>query len=108
MIVVVTGAGADFVVVKLVEVLRGMEMKELQNFVAEEPRAGSYNILTTSDTTWQVERPRAASSSGLLAIGLHAARCPSKERRTTNDFMNAIVSSRFRVRLQLGLLAMVI
>ena len=45
-------------------------MKELQNLVAEAINVGLCSLLTISDTTWQVERLRSASSSGILAIGV--------------------------------------
>ena len=69
-VVVVTGAGVEVVVKTLVEVWRGMDMKELQNLVAEALSVGLCSILTTSDTTWKVETPRASSPSGILMMGL--------------------------------------
>ena len=70
MVVVVTGAGVTVAVEALVAVFNGIEMKELQNFVADALKAGLCSMLTTFDTTWHVERPRAARSSGLLATGV--------------------------------------
>lgn len=70
--VVVTGAGVMVVVDTLVEVFRGMEMKELQNLVAEALRVGLCSMLTTSETTWHVESLRASRPSGLLSMGLQA------------------------------------
>ena len=60
MLVVVTGAGVVVAIKTLVVVLSGMEMKELQNLVAEAVMAGLWRMLRPSDTTAHVDRARAA------------------------------------------------
>ena len=88
----VTGTGVTVAVEALVEVFNGIEMKELQNFVAEALRAGLCRTLTTSFTTSHVERPRAARSSGLWATGVPCTLgASSAENKRADNFTNAII-----------------
>ena len=95
-VVVVTGAGVSVVVETVVDVRSGMEMKELQNLVAEALIVGLLRTLRISETTAQVESPRAARSSGLLARGVEDTSGAIEARRaeTTmiNDFLTAIAT----------------
>lgn len=74
MLVVVTGAGVTVAIETLVAVLSGIEMKELQNLVAEALMAGLWRMLRTSDTTEQVGSPRTASCSSPFPNGLEETR----------------------------------
>ena len=94
MLVVVTGAGVTVAVETLVVVCSGMEMKELQNLVAEALMAGLWRMLRTSETAEQVDRLRAARSSALFPRGLEETRgvidAKRAERKTKEGILAAI------------------
>lgn len=93
----VAAAGVTVAVEAIVAVCRGIEMKELQNLVAEALIVGLCKILTISDTTWQVERPRAASSLGVVATGVpYTCKMKHEESNSADNFVNAIRIARLR------------
>lgn len=73
-LVVVTGAGVFVTFEILVVVLKGIEMKELQNLVAEALMAGLWRMLRTSETTAQFDKPLASRMSLLSTTGLEETR----------------------------------
>ena len=93
-LVVVTGAGVTVAIETLVVVLSGIEMKELQNFVAEALTAGLWRMLRTSDTTEQAGSPRTASSPSLFPNGLEETRgaidAKSAERKMRDELVTTI------------------